>query len=153
MWVVVTANLMAMLIQAMSAKLGVATGRNLPEMCRERFSTPARSLMWIQAELVAVATDVAEFIGAALGLYMLTGIALFPSALLTAAASFGILALQAKGVRRVEAVVAMLIGVIITAFAFQMVAAKPSAVLAGLSASLTLGLRQASRERSPGACR
>ena len=127
LWVVVSANLMAMLIQAMSAKLGVATGRNLPEVCRERFSAPARVLMWIQAELVAVATDVAEFIGAALGLGMLTGIALFPSALLTAAASFGILALQAKGFRRVEAVVAMLIGVIVTAFAFQVVAAKPSA--------------------------
>ncbi len=147
LWVVVSANLMAMLIQAMSAKLGVATGRNLAEVCRERFSAPARVLMWIQAELVAVATDVAEFIGAALGLGMLTGVALFPSALLTAAASFGILALQAKGFRRVEAVMAMLIGVIVTAFAFQVVAAKPSA--AGICAWPGARVSRA-RERAAG---
>ena len=118
MWVVVTANLMAMLIQAPSAKLGVATGRNLPEMCRERFSTPARVPMWIQADFVTVATDVAEFIGAALGLDMLTGIALAPCAVLAALASFGILALQASGLRRVAAVVTVLIGVTVVAFAF-----------------------------------
>ena len=91
--------------------------------------------MWIQAELVAVATDVAEFIGAALGLGMLAGIALVASAVLAALASFGILALQASGLRRVAAVVTVLIGVIVVAFAFQVVAASPSAALAGLSAS------------------
>jgi manganese transport protein len=109
--------------------------------------------MWIQADFVTVATDAAEFIGAALGLDMLTSIALAPSAALAALARFGILALQASGLRRVAAVVTVLIGVIVVAFAFQVVAASPSAALAGLSASLTLGLRQASRERSPAACR
>ena len=115
MWVVVTANLMAMLIQALSAKLGVATGRNLPEVSRARFSTPARVPMWIQADFVTVATDAAEFIGAALGLNMLTSIALAPSAALAALARFGILALQASGLRRVAAVVTVLIGVIVVA--------------------------------------
>ena len=126
LWVVVTANLMAMLIQAMSAKLGVATGRNLPEVCRERFRAPGRVLMWIQAEVVAIATDIAEFVGAALGLHMLSGMALFPSAMLTAAASIAILSLQAKGFRRIEAVVAALIGAIVAAFGFQVVVARPS---------------------------
>jgi manganese transport protein len=126
LWVVLMANLMAMLIQAMSAKLGVATGRNLPEVCRERFNKPARVLLWIQAEIVAVATDLAEFVGAAIGLGLLFGVSLFPAALLTGAASFGILALQAKGFRRVEAVIAMLIGVIVAAFALQVVMARPS---------------------------
>jgi manganese transport protein len=127
LWVVLVANLMAMLIQAMSAKLGVATGRNLPELCRERFNKPVTVLLWIQAEVIAVATDLAELIGAAIGLGLLFGVSLFPAALLTGAASFGILALQAKGFRRVEAVIAMLIGVMVAAFALQVVMAKPSA--------------------------
>jgi manganese transport protein len=126
LWVVLMANLIAMLIQSMSAKLGVATGRNLPEVCRERFNKPARVLLWIQAEIVAVATDLAEFVGAAIGLGLLFGVSLFPAALLTGAASFGILALQAKGFRRTEAVIAMLIGVIVAAFALQVVMARPS---------------------------
>ena len=127
LWVVLMANLMAMLIQAMSAKLGVATGRNLPELCRERFNKSVTVLLWIQAEVIAVATDLAELIGAAIGLGLLFGVSLFPAALLTGAASFGILALQAKGFRRVEAVIAMLIGVMVAAFALQVVMAKPSA--------------------------
>ena len=83
LWVVLMANLMAMLIQSMSAKLGIATGRNLPELCRERFSRRTSFGLWIQAEVVAMATDVAEFTGAAIGLNLLFGIALFPAALLT----------------------------------------------------------------------
>jgi manganese transport protein len=127
LWVVVAANLMAMLIQAMSAKLGVATGKNLPEVCRERFPKPVSVLLWIQAELIAMATDLAEFMGAAIGLDLLFGIPLFPAALLTALAAFAILALQAKGFRRLEAVIAGLIGVIVAAFAFQVVMAEPDA--------------------------
>jgi manganese transport protein len=94
LWVVLTANLMAMLIQSMSAKLGIATGRNLPEVCRERFSRPVAFGLWIQAELIAMATDLAEFIGAAIALNLLFGIPLFPAALMTGVASFVILTLD-----------------------------------------------------------
>ena len=125
LWVVLMANLMAMLIQSMSAKLGIATRKNLPEVCRERFSRRTSVLLWIQAEVIAMATDLAEFMGAAIGLQLLFGIALFPAAILTGAAAFGILALQAKGFRRLEAVIAGLIGVIVVAFAFQVFLAEP----------------------------
>jgi manganese transport protein len=125
LWVVLMANLMAMLIQSMSAKLGVATGKNLPEVCRERFSRPVSVLLWLQAEAIAMATDLAEFMGAAIGLQLLFDIALFPAALLTGAAAFGILTLQAKGFRQLEAVIAALIGVIVAAFSLQVVMAEP----------------------------
>jgi manganese transport protein len=125
LWVVLMANLRAMLIQSMSAKLGVATGKNLPEVCRERYSRPVSVLLWLQAELIAMATDLAEFMGAAIGLQLLFDIALFPAALVTGAAAFGILALQAKGFRQLEAVIAGLIGVIVAAFALQVVMAEP----------------------------
>jgi manganese transport protein len=119
------ANLMAMLVQSMSAKLGIATGRNLPEVCRERFSRPVSFGLWVQAEIVAMATDIAEFMGAAIGLNLLFGIPLFPAALITGVAAFAILALQAKGFRRLEAVIAAFIGVIVVAFALQVVMADP----------------------------
>jgi manganese transport protein len=125
LWVVLMANLMAMLIQSMSAKLGVATGKNLPEVCRERYSRPVSVLLWLQAEAIAMATDLAEFMGAAIGLQLLFDIALFPAALLTGAAAFGILTLQAKGFRQLEAVIAALIGVIVAAFSLQVVMAEP----------------------------
>jgi manganese transport protein len=126
LWVVLMANLMAMLVQSMSAKLGIATRKNLPEVCRERFPRPVSFLLWIQAEVIAMATDLAEFMGAAIGLELLFGIPLFPAALLTGVAAFGILALQAKGFRRLEAVIAGLIGVIVAAFALQVFMAKPA---------------------------
>ena len=97
---------MAMVIQSMSAKLGIATGMNLPEVCRERFSRRTSVALWIQAEVIAMATDLAEFIGAAIGLNILFGIPLFPAALITSVAAFAILALQARGFRRLEAVIA-----------------------------------------------
>ena len=125
LWVVLMANLMAMLIQSMSAKLGVATGKNLPEVCRERYSRPVSVLLWLQAEAIAMATDLAEFMGAAIGLQLLFDIALFPAALLTGVAAFGILTLQAKGFRQLEAVIAALIGVIVAAFSLQVVMAEP----------------------------
>ena len=125
LWVVLMANLMAMLIQSMSAKLGVATGKNLPEVCRERYSRPVSVLLWIQAEVIAMATDLAEFMGAAIGLQLLFNIELVPAALVTGAAAFGILALQAKGFRQLEAVIAGLIGVIVAAFSLQVVMAEP----------------------------
>ncbi|HEU0246840.1 MAG TPA: Nramp family divalent metal transporter [Gaiellaceae bacterium] len=134
LWVVVAANLMAMLVQSMSAKLGVATRRNLPELCRERFPRSVSLVLWVQAEVIAMATDVAEFVGAAIGLNLLFGLPLFPAAVLTGVASFVILGLQSRGFRRLEAVIAALIGVIVAAFAFQVVIAEPSpsAVAGGL---------------------
>jgi manganese transport protein len=126
LWVILMANLMGMVIQSMSAKLGIATGMNLPEVCRERFPRTASVLLWIQAEIIAMATDLAEFIGAAIGLNILFDIPLFPAALITSAAAFGILALQARGFRRLEAVIAAFIGVIVVAFAAQVVLADPS---------------------------
>ncbi len=137
LWVVLAANLIAMLVQSMSAKLGVATRMNLAEVCRARFSRRVSRGLWVQAELIAMATDVAEFIGAALGLNLLFGIPLFPAALLTGVAAFGILGMQSRGFRRLEAVIVAFIGVIVAAFAFQVVLAKPSP--SGLAGGLVPG--------------
>jgi len=111
-WVIVASNLMAMLIQTLSAKLGIATGRNLPEVCRERFSRRTSIGLWIQAELIAMATDLAEFLGAAVGIKLLLGIALFPAAVITGVITFLILALQRYGFRPLEAVIAAFVAVI-----------------------------------------
>jgi len=128
LWVVLASNLMAMLIQSMSAKLGIATGLNLPEACRERFPRPVTIMLWVQAEFVAIATDLAEVIGAALGLNLLFGIDLLPAAFIAGAFSFGILALQTKGgFRKMEAVIVGFVGIIIVGFLVQLVAADPSA--------------------------
>jgi manganese transport protein len=134
LWVILVSNLMAMLIQSMSAKLGIATGKNLPEVCRARFPRPVTFLLWVQAEIIAMATDLAEFIGAALAINLLFGIPLFPAGLLTAVGAFGILELQRRGFRPLEAVITAMVGVIVVAFAFQMFYAQPEAdrVLAGL---------------------
>jgi manganese transport protein len=125
LWVVLSANLMAMLVQTLSAKLGIATGRNLPETCRDNFSRPVSIGLWIQAEAIAMATDLAEVLGAALGLHLLFGMPLFPAGLLAGAGAFGILALQRYGFRRLEAVIAGMVGVIVVAFAFEVILAKP----------------------------
>jgi len=137
LWVVLAANLMAMLVQSMSAKLGIATRRNLPEVCRDRFSRRTNIVLWIQAEIIAMATDIAEFVGAAIGLQLLFAIPLFPAALLTGVAAFAILTLQSHGFRRLEAVVATLIGVIVGAFALQVFVASPSR--AGIAAGFVPG--------------
>jgi manganese transport protein len=126
LWVVLAANLMAMLIQSMSAKLGIATGLNLPEVCRERFPRRVTFGLWIQAELIAMATDIAEFVGAAIGINLLTGLPLFPAALLTGVAAFAILALQSKGFRELEILIAAFVGVIVIAFGLQVFLAEPS---------------------------
>ena len=126
LWVVLAANLMAMLIQSMSAKLGIATGMNLPEVCRERFPRTVTFFLWIQAEVIAMATDIAEFVGAAIGINLITGMPLFPAACLTGVAAFVILALQARGFRRLEVVIAVFVGVIVVAFGFQVLKADPS---------------------------
>jgi manganese transport protein len=125
LWVVLAANLIAMLVQTQSAKLGIATGRNLPELCRENFSRPTSYGLWVQAEIVAMSTDVAEVVGAALGLYLLFGIPLFPAALIAGAGAFTILALQQMGFRRLEAAISGLVGVIVLAFGFEIFASHP----------------------------
>jgi manganese transport protein len=127
LWVVVAANLIAMLIQTQSAKLGIATGKNLPELCRENFSRRASIGLWLQAEGVAMATDIAEVVGAALGLNLLFGIPLFPAALIAGAGAFAILALQQMGFRRLEAAIAALAGVVLVSFGFEIFWAKPDA--------------------------
>jgi manganese transport protein len=126
LWVVLAANLIAMLIQTQSAKLGIATGRNLSELCRENFSRRTSIGLWLQAEGIAMATDLAEIMGAALGLNLLFGIALFPAALIAGAGAFGILALQQRGFRRLEAVIAGMVGVVVAAFAFEVFKTNPS---------------------------
>jgi manganese transport protein len=133
LWVILAANLMAMLIQYLSAKVGIATGRNLPELCRERFSKPTAIGLWIQAELIAMATDLAEFVGAAIALNLLFDVPLFASGLITAAVAFGILGMQALGYRKFETVIAGLLGIILLGFLYEMlnVGADPNALARG----------------------
>jgi manganese transport protein len=124
-WVIVVANLLAMLIQTLSAKLGIATGRNLPEVAREQFGRRATILLWLQAEAIAMATDLAEFLGAAIGFHLLFGFGLFPSAVLTGIAAFAILGLQRFGFRPLEAVIAVLVGVIGVCYLAELTFAHP----------------------------
>jgi manganese transport protein len=119
LWVIVAANLMAMLIQYLSAKVGIATGCSLPELCREHFPRGAALGLWIQAELIAMATDLAEFVGAAIALNLLFGVPLFPAGLMTGVVAFGILGLQTRGYRRFETTIAGLLGVILLGFVYE----------------------------------
>ena len=125
LWVVVAANLMAMLIQSLSAKLGIATGLNLAEHCRNRFPRPVVVVMWVLMEIVAIATDLAEFLGAALGFNLLLGIPLWLAGLLAAAATFLILGLQRYGFRPLEAVISVLVGVVATCYLVETILDKP----------------------------
>jgi len=125
-WVIVAANLLAMLIQTLSAKLGIATGRNLPEVCRDRLPRRASLLLWVQAEAIAMATDLAEFLGAAIGIHLLFGWGLFPSALLSGVAAFAILGLQRWGFRPFEAVIAVLVGLIGACYVAELTFAHPA---------------------------
>jgi manganese transport protein len=125
LWAVLAANLMAMVVQTLSAKLGIATGRNLAEVCRDNFPRRVSFGLWIQAEVVAMATDLAEVLGAALGLSLLFGIPLGWGAVIAVAAAFLILALQATGFRRLEAVIAVFVGVIVIAFSLELLRVTP----------------------------
>jgi manganese transport protein len=127
LWVVLAANLVAMLVQAQSAKLGIATGKNLAELCRECYPRRVSLGLWVQAEVVAMACDIAEVVGAALGLNLLFGIPLFPAGLLAGAGAFAILALQQKGFRRLEAGISALVGVVVASFVIELFHAKPAA--------------------------
>ena len=125
LWVVVTCNLMAMLIQILAAKVGIATGRNLAELCRLHFPRPVVWGMWVVMELVAMATDLAEFIGAAVGLNLLFGMPLGIAGLFTAVITFLILALQSRGFRPLEAVITALLGVIAVCYVIETFLDKP----------------------------
>jgi manganese transport protein len=125
LWVVFASNLTAMLIQALSAKLGIATGRNLAELCRLRFPRAVTWALWVLMELVAMATDLAEFLGAALGFNLLFGIPLIVGGLLTAAATFLILALERYGFRPLEAVITGFVGIIALSYLVETILDRP----------------------------
>jgi manganese transport protein len=133
-WVVVTANAMAMLVQYLSAKAGIATGMDLPELCRTYFPRPVSRGLWVQAEIIAMATDLAEFVGAAIGLNLLFGVPLFPAGLITAVVAFAVLALEQRGHRRFELAITALLLLVLLGFAYDLVAvgAQPASLAAGL---------------------
>lgn len=116
---------MAILVQVLSAKLGIATGKSLPQNCRQHFSRPMTYFLWLTAEIVAMATDLAEFLGAALGFYLLLNIPLLPAALLTGVAVFLILAVERYGFRQLEYVIMGFVGMIGIAYAIEVFLAKP----------------------------
>jgi len=125
LWVIVASNLMAMLIQTLSAKLGIATGKNLAELCREQFPRRVAISMWVLMEIVAMATDLAEFLGAALGFNLLFHIPLLAAALLTAITTFIILGLEQHGFRPLEAVITTLVGVIAICYLVETILDRP----------------------------
>ncbi len=126
LWVIVASNLMAMLIQSLSAKLGIASGLNLAEQCRNNFPRPVVWGMWIIMELVAMATDLAEFLGAALGFNLLFGVPLWLAGLLTVAVTFLILALERYGFRPLEAVITALVGVVAASYLVETILDRPN---------------------------
>jgi manganese transport protein len=146
LWVVLAANLIAMLIQYLSAKLGIVTERSLPEVIRERFPRAITWGMWAQAEVMAMSTDIAEFLGAALGLNLLFGVPMLPAGLITGVIAFGILGLQTRGYRRFELAIAALLGIIFAGFLYETLKIGPSShdslrgLLPGLSGSSSLYL-------------
>ena len=119
-WVIVAANLMAMLVQYLSAKTGIATGRNLPELCREHFKRPVSFGLWLQAEAIAIATDLAEFVGAAIALNLLFGVPPFVAGLMTAVVAFAILELQTRGYRRFELAIAGFLAIVFLGFMYDL---------------------------------
>ncbi len=133
-WVILAANLIAMLVQYLSAKVGVATGKDLPELCRDQLPRAVSRGLWVQAELVAMATDVAEFVGAAIGLNLLFRTPLLVAGLITAVVAFGILALEQRGYRRFELAIIGLLGIVLLGFAYDLVVVHPSA--AGMASGL-----------------
>jgi len=125
LWVVVVSNLMGMLIQALSAKLGIATGMNLAEQCRKHFPRPVAWTMWALMEFVAMATDLAEFLGAALAFNLLLGIPLTLAAFLTAAATFLILGLERYGFRPLERVMTAFATVVAVSYLIEIFLIRP----------------------------
>lgn len=126
LWVLLWSNAMAILVQYLAAKLGIATGRTLPENCRAEYSRGMNVFLWIAAEIAAMATDLAEFLGAALGFYLLLGISLLPAAILTGICVMLILAIEQFGFQWLERVIMSFVGIIGIAYAFEMFASKPA---------------------------
>ncbi|MFA3779802.1 Nramp family divalent metal transporter [Yersinia sp. 1652 StPb PI] len=131
LWVVVWANIMAMLIQLLSAKLGIATGKNLAEHIRDRFPRPAVWAYWVQAEIIAMATDLAEFIGAAIGFKLLLGVTLLEGAVLTGIATFLILMLQKRGQKPLELVIGGLLLFVAAAYIVELIFSRPELAALG----------------------
>jgi manganese transport protein len=127
LWVVLAANLMAMLIQYLSAKLGIVTDRSLPELCRDHYPRWASRGLWVQAEVMAMSTDIAEFLGAALGLNLLFHVPLFAAGVITGVIAFGILELQSHGFRRFELAITALLGIVFLGFLYETLKIGPSA--------------------------
>jgi manganese transport protein len=123
LWVVLLANLIAMLFQALSAKLGIVTGRNLAELCREQFPSPVVWAMWIVSEVAAMATDLAEFLGGAIGLSLLCGMPLLTGMIVTAVIVYAILIFGSYGFRPIELIIGSLIGVIGLCYLGEMIIA------------------------------
>ena len=134
-WVIVVSNLMAMLIQYLSAKAGIATGKNLPELCRDNFPRPVTRGLWVQAELVAIATDLAEVLGGAIALQLLFGLPLLAGGLITAAVAFALLGLQSRGARPFEVAITGLLLVVLVGFLYSLIAGGVDA--GGAAAGLT----------------
>ncbi len=125
LWVILLANLMAMLLQTLSAKLGIATGLNLAEMCHKRFSKPVVYAMWVVAEISAMATDLAEFLGASIALNLLFGIPLLYATLIVGVITYIILQLERYGFRSLEAVITGLVGVIAVSYVIETFLSHP----------------------------
>ena len=134
LWVIIISNLMAMLVQILSAKLGIATGLNLAELCRNHFPAPLVWAMWVTLEIVAIATDLAEFVGAAVGLFLLFHIPLVYAGLLTAVVTFLILGLQRYGFRPLEAIITAMIGIVAVSYLIEifLVKAEPAQIVSSL---------------------
>lgn len=126
LWVIVLANAMAMLFQGLSAKLGIATGHNLAELCRDNFPHTVVIAMWIASEVAAMATDLAEFLGASLGLNLLLHVPLLPATLVTGVITYGILLLQRFGVRPLEAVITGLVAIIAVSYVVETFLSQPA---------------------------
>ncbi len=126
LWAIVASNCMAMVIQALSAKLGIATGLNLAEQCREQFPRPVVLFLWIVMEVVVMATDLAEFIGAAVGFNLLFGMPLLAAGLLTAVVTFLVLGLERFGFRPLEIVITTMVGVVAACYLFETVLDRPA---------------------------
>lgn len=123
LWVVVMANLVAMLFQSLSAKLGIVTGRNLAELCRTSFSKPVVLAMWAVSEVAAMATDLAEFLGGAVGLSLLFGLPLLVGMAITAVVTYGILLFEGRGFRPLELIIGALVALIGLCYLVEMVIA------------------------------
>lgn len=132
-WVVIASNLMAMLIQYLSAKAGIATGQSLPALCRQHLPQPLVRGLWVQAEVVAIATDLAEVVGGALALKLLFDLPLLVGGAITAAVAFALLAFQTRGQRPFESVITGLLGVILIGFVYDVARSglQPLAIASG----------------------